>query len=98
MRIDVLVAILAMAVAAYATRAGGLWLMGWVKPSPRAEAWLRVLPGAVLVAIIVPEVVAGGLAALLATLATLLVAARTKNLLVALGVGVAAIWVLRQVI
>ena len=32
--------ILGMALATYATRAGGLWLMGYVKPSPRVERWL----------------------------------------------------------
>jgi len=93
---DTLITILAMAVVTYTTRAGGLWLMGFVQPSPRVEAWLDTLPGAVLVALIAPEVISGGLAAALAALATLLVALRTKNLLLAMVVGVAVVWALRH--
>ncbi len=96
MRSDALIAILAMAIATYTTRAGGLWLMGFVKPSPRMEGWLRALPGAVLVALVAPAVVSGGLAAVLAALATLLVALRTKNLLLAMVLGVTLIWLLRH--
>lgn len=95
---DALLAILGMALAAYATRAGGLWLMGFVKLSPRIEAWLRRLPGAVMVALIAPEVVSGGLAAAVAALATVLVAVRSKNLLLAMVVGVGFVWVLRHFI
>ena len=90
-----LITILGMALVTYATRAGGFWLMGLVTPSPRIEAWLRQIPGAVLVAIIAPTVLASSLAETLAALATVLVAIRTKNVLIAMVVGVAAVWVLR---
>jgi branched chain amino acid efflux pump len=90
--------ILGMALVTYATRAGGFWLMGLVTPSPRIEAWLRQIPGAVLVAIIAPTVLASSLAETLAALATVLVAIRTKNVLIAMLVGVATVWVLRIVL
>jgi uncharacterized membrane protein len=90
-----LITILGMALVTYATRAGGFWLMGLVTPSPRIEAWLRQIPGAVLVAIIAPTVLASSLAETLAALATVLVAIRTKNVLIAMVVGVAMVWVLR---
>ena len=93
-----LITILGMALVTYATRAGGFWLMGLVRPSPRVEAWLRQIPGAVLVAIIAPTVLASSLAETLAALATALVALRTKNVLVAMVVGVGAVWVLRMVL
>ena len=54
MRVDALLTILGMAVAGYATRAGGLWLMRFVPSSPRVEAWLQHLPGTVLIALIAP--------------------------------------------
>jgi uncharacterized membrane protein len=98
MPLDALLAILGMALVSYMTRAGGLWLMRFVTPSPRVEAWLRHLPGAVLVAIIAPEIIAGGLAAALGALATALVAARTKNLLLSIIVGVALVLALRWVV
>ncbi len=90
--------ILGMALVTYATRAGGFWLMGLVTPSPRIEAWLRQIPGAVLVAIIAPTVLASSLAETLAALATVLVAIRTKNVLAAMVIGVAAVWALRLIL
>ena len=93
-----LITILGMALVTYATRAGGFWLMGLVTPSPRIEAWLKQIPGTVLVAIIAPTVLASSLAETLAALATILVAIRTKNVLIAMVVGVAAVWLLRLIL
>jgi uncharacterized membrane protein len=90
-----LIAILGMALVTYVTRAGGFWLMSLVTPSPRIRAWLQQIPGAVLVAIIAPTVLSSSLAETLAALATALVAIRTKNVLIAMVVGVAAVWLLR---
>jgi branched chain amino acid efflux pump len=93
-----LITILGMALVTYATRAGGFWLMGLVTPSPRIESWLQQIPGAVLVAIIAPTVLASSLAETLAALATVLVAIRTKNVLIAMVVGVATVWALRLIL
>lgn len=97
-RVDPLAAILGMALATYSTRAGGIWLMSRVAPSARVEAWLRQVPGAVLISIIAPAALATGPAGLLAVLATVLVATRTRNLLLPMVVGVASIWVLRHLL
>jgi uncharacterized membrane protein len=94
----ILVTIAGMALVTYLARAGGLWLMGFVTPSPRVEAWLRHIPGAVLIAIIAPTIFLSGLAQTLAALATLLAAIYTKNILVAMLVGVAAVWLLRMIL
>lgn len=91
----ILLTILAMGLVTYLTRAGGFWLMGLFKPSQRVEAWLRQIPGAVLVSIIAPAIFATSLAQSLAALCTVLVAAYTKNILLAMIVGVAAVWILR---
>src|SRR5215467_16253789 len=90
-----LLTILGMALVTYATRAGGFWLMGLVTPSPRIEAWLKQIPGAVLVAIIAPTVLASSLAETLAALATVLVAIRTNNVLISMLIGVATVAFLR---
>ena len=90
--------ILGMALVTYATRAGGFWLMGLVTPSPRVEAWLKQIPGAVLVALIAPTVLASSIAETLAAVATVLVAIRTKNVLIAMLVGVATVALLRLII
>jgi len=93
-----LITILGMALVTYATRAGGFWLMGLVTPSPRIEAWLRQIPGAVLVASVAPTVLDSSLAETLAALATVLVAIRTKNVLAAMLIGVAAVFLLRLIL
>ncbi len=90
--------IVGMALVTYATRIGGLWLMGRVTPSPRVEAWLHNIPGAVLVAIVTPAALSNGPADALAAAATALVAARTRNLLLAIALGVAAAWALRRLL
>ena len=90
--------ILGMAAVTYMTRAGGLWLMGRVPLSPRVEAWLRHVPGAVLAALVAPSIFTAGPAEALAALATTLVAARTRNFLLAIAVGVAAVVLLRRLV
>ncbi len=88
--------ILGMALVTYATRAGGLWLMGRVEPSPRVERWLRHIPGAVIISIVAPIVVEGGPAELLATAATVGVGVRTKNVLLTMLTGVVVVWAARS--
>jgi uncharacterized membrane protein len=91
------IAILGMALATYATRAGGLWIVSRFELPERLQAALEYTPGAILVSIVVPAVLAGGPAELLATLAAALVARRTGSLLLAVAVGVGALLLLRQV-
>ena len=93
-----LLTILGMALVTYLTRAGGLWLMSFVTPSPRVEDWLRQIPGAVLVAIIAPTVLASSIAETVASLVAVLVAWRTKNVLAAMIAGVAIVWILRHLL
>lgn len=53
-------AILAMGLVTYATRAGGFWLARRLRPSPFARAWLEHLPGAVFAALVAPMVAGAG--------------------------------------
>lgn len=97
MRADVatLAAILGMALATFAARAGGLWLTSHLTPSPRVAAGLGHAPGAVLAAILAPALLAGGVQAGGAGAVTVLVAARTRSFPLATLAGVAAAWALR---
>lgn len=97
MRLDPLTmtTILLMAIATYVPRAGGLWLASRLALSGRVEAWLDYIPGAILVSIVAPVVLASGLAEALAALAVVLVASRTGSLPVAMVTGVCALLVLR---
>jgi uncharacterized membrane protein len=90
-----LVAIAGMAVVTYATRAGGLWLIGRVTLSPRIEAGLTYVPGAVLIAIVAPALLDAGPRGVVAGLVTATVAWRTRSPLVAMVCGIAALLALR---
>jgi uncharacterized membrane protein len=85
-----------MALVTYVTRVSGYFLIGHVALSPRLEAGLRAIPGAVLISIVAPAVLSAGPAEALASLATVLVAARTRNLLAAMATGILVVWALRS--
>ena len=90
-----LTTILLMALVTYATRAGGLWLASRFELSERAGAWLESIPGAILISIVAPTALTGGLPDLLAALAVVLVAMRTKSLPAAMVTGVVVVVLLR---
>jgi uncharacterized membrane protein len=53
-------AIVAMAAASYFCRAGGFWLMGLVKLTPRLQGWLAAMPPAIVAAILTRTVIESG--------------------------------------
>ena len=91
MRSEVALTIAGMALITYLTRSGGFWLLARIRPSPRLTAWLRALPGALMVALVTPSFVGAGLAGLLGAGITALIAVRTKNTLIAMIAGTAAV-------
>jgi len=87
-----------MALTTYVTKAGGLWLLGRVDVSERVEAGLEVLPGAIVVSILGPELVDGGPAEWGAAGLVLLVAWKTESVLLSIVVGAGAVVALRGVL
>lgn len=87
-----LAAILAMAAATYAMRAGGFWLMTHVPLTRRVRRMLAALPGSIIAATVLPIIVGGGLVAMLAivTAALVMVVRRNDFLAVIAGMSVAA--------
>lgn len=90
-----LLAILLMAVVTYGFRAGGYWLMGRVTLSPRMEAGLAYLPGAVITALVVPSAIEAGAAGIVGLIAVAIVMRRWNNLFLALVFGIGAVWLMR---
>jgi uncharacterized membrane protein len=82
-------AIAAMAVATYAMRAGGFWLMGKVQPSARLRRMLDALPGSVVAATVLPIIAREGLVAVVAA-GTMMLVRRNDLLAVVTGMAVAA--------
>jgi uncharacterized membrane protein len=93
MSADNLLAILAMAVATYATRLGGMLLGGYLPKAGRIRQALDALPAAVLTAVIAPAIVAGP-AEMIAAVLTLVAALRLP-MIVAVLIGMGSVAALR---
>ncbi|MFP8890831.1 AzlD family protein [Natrialbaceae archaeon A-CW2] len=91
----VVAVILGMAVLTYLTKVGGLWILSRLEVSERLEAGLSVLPGAIVIAILGPELAAGGPAEWGAAVVVVVISWRTDNILLALCGGVLAVVVFR---
>lgn len=95
---DSIAAILIMASITYAFRAGGYWLMGRITLSPRAEAGLAYLPGAVITALVVPASLEAGVPGVMGLIAVGIGMRIRPNLMLALVAGVGTVWLTRQIL
>jgi uncharacterized membrane protein len=88
-----LAAILTMGVVTYAMRAGGFWLMAHVPLTARLRRVLEALPGAVVVATVLPIAVREGVPAVLAIMAACaaMMVRRNDFFAVIAGMAVAAV-------
>lgn len=88
--------VLGMAAVTVVAKLGGLWVLSRFAVSDRLEAGVSVLPGAIVVALLGPELASGGPAEWGAAALTGIVMWRTENILVALVAGMVAIVVFRS--
>jgi len=93
-----LLAIFAMALATYATRLGGLYLMRGILVRGRSKAALDAVPPAILMAVIAPTVLATGPAESLASLITAGAALLKLPLAVTILIGIISVLALRALI
>ena len=83
--------ILAMAFATYFTRVIGFWLMGHVPMTVRVRRMLETLPGAIVVALIVPLAARAGVPGLIGIAVTLASMLIRRNEFLAVAVGLTVI-------
>lgn len=88
----VLLAIVAMSVATYATRAGGYLLFRAVRPSPAVRAMLGYVPGTLFIAYVAPALAQGRAPEWLGAVATVAIMLTTRHMAVAIFGGTAAAW------
>lgn len=88
-----LLAIIGMALATYACRAGGYWLFRQITPTPFIRSVLGYIPGTLFVSFVIPALVNGGLQPTVGAAATLLTMILTRTLGWAMLAGTAAAWV-----
>jgi uncharacterized membrane protein len=89
--------IMGMALATYATRVIGYWLLQGRVISGRFLVALEAVPPAILTAVIAPTVFMQGPATMLAGAATLAAAILRMPLLVTIAIGVGSVAMLRQI-
>ena len=98
--------VIAMGVITYALRLSLLGVLGQFEVPPLLSRALRFVPAAVLSAIIVPDLLQPGgklnlslgNTRLLAGLLAMVVAWRTRNVVLTVAVGLAALWVLQALL
>lgn len=95
LRPDVLLAIIGMAVATYACRAGGYALYRATRPPRFVEVMLRHLPGPIFMGFLLPNLAQQGTAAALAAVAVVAAQALLRSLVGAIIVGVGTLALLR---
>ena len=84
-----IVAVLLMAAATAVTRVGGVWIMSYVKITPRIEAFLKYMSVSVLISIVVPAVWTAEPHVWLAVAVAALVMIATRNAVGAMLTGTA---------
>ena len=89
------VCIILMTAATYFTRAGGLFIISKITPTPRISAFLNHVPASILVAIIVPSLAGKGPAEFISAAITAAAAVFTRNLILSLLTGLICISTLR---
>jgi len=97
LRLDVLLAILGMAAASYALRAGGYALLRATRPPAFVQSMLTFLPGCIFVAFVTPVLMDAGPSRWLAAGCVVGVMLATRNYTIAILGGVAALWLLTLV-
>jgi uncharacterized membrane protein len=95
--LQVVIAILGMAIVTYFTRVAGFFLIKRIKVTRRVKGFLQALPGTILISIVAPIVFTSGKPELIASAATAVVAWRTGNLAISMVVGVLSVFFLRQI-
>ncbi len=95
MPLESLLAILGMALATFATKAGGFLLAGRLPQTGFVALWLRHVPGAVFAALVAPAIANGGPAEMVAAVASAAAYLLSRNLFAAMAAGVGAVFLMR---
>lgn len=79
---------LGMAAVTYLGRISGYWFILFVKPNEKTQAFLRLVPGTIFIAMIAPQLIKSGWPGWLSGAIVFTIAAKSGNMFLALIVGV----------
>ncbi len=88
---SIVMAIAGAALATYGLRLGGLLLAEHLPKNGGFKRFMEALPGTILLSLVAPGIYSAGLLGAVAALATALCAWKTKNVLIAMLVGMALV-------
>jgi uncharacterized membrane protein len=91
----IVITIAVMTAAAAACRLSGFWFMRLIPITPRVEASLKAIPLAVMIGIIVPPVLKGGIAETVGLVMTMAAVKLGANDLIAVLLGMATVAAMR---
>ncbi len=83
--------ICAAALVTYGLRLGGLLLAGRLPKTGRFKKFMDALPGTILLSLIIPAALAGGLWSWIATVCTAICSLKTGNVFISMLLGVAIV-------
>lgn len=98
MSLEEALVLLGLGASTYATRAGGFFLMRFVRVTPRVRQWLASLPMAVMGAFLAPVALSGGIAELAAMAVTVVVTRTVNSTIAPIVSGVGTVALLRAVL
>ena len=84
-----IIAVLLLTLVTVATRLSGVWIMSYVRITPRIEAFLKYMAAGVLIAIVVPNTLAASPRIWIAVLAAAVAMIATRSALAAMLIGTA---------
>ena len=93
---DSIITILLMGLVTYMVRVSGYWLAGRVTLNHYLETWLKYLPGCIIISIIAPLLLHSDGKEWLGVLVTIVLMIKSKNIFIAMLMGIIVVLVLRQ--
>jgi uncharacterized membrane protein len=87
-----------MAFATYLTRSSGLFLASRLNLGPRGEAFMKAVPGGILIALVAPTALASSWGESAAAVVTVATAALTRSLVLSMAAGVGMVCLIRHVV
>lgn len=95
--LSIFLTIACAAIVTYSLRFGGLMLASRLPNSGRFTRFMGALPGTILLSLVAPGIVSNGIVGGVAALCTAVCAYKTKNVFVAMLLGVVIVAVSRQI-
>lgn len=89
---------LGMMAVTYLGRVAGYWFIRYTEPNEKTQAFLRVVPGTIFIAMISPQILSTGWIGWLSAIAAFFVATKSANMLFSLLVGMSIFIMLQAIV